>query len=534
MMLLSLFPISIRANEIVYNLSFNNESSVHIEAIFVCDTFQKVIFPSSFANNQNLFNHITNITFSENINLKPSSKENNVIQLEHLHSQLKFEYDVNLNLSPIFYDTFYAPFKKENLVHLIGAAVFAFPDIVNEETSFRININTLPTGWKVYTTYTNPLKVTNSIAVKGVSNLKEALVIFMRKGEHTVLQDTNTSVFLLKDDKLTPKSEIDELVKQCVSVLRKYWRDTDKFYIVNITTFDSLDQGVYYRATCFKNGITVGLSENFDYRSTLAKRILLHEITHNWIGIKLTPEDESKYIWFTEGFTEYIAWEILNKERWITEEEYVNHYNEVLRNVFLSEFRNAPYSKIESDFWNFPGAKDIPYAKGSLFALQMNYLVQKNSQAELWDVLHFLLEQKGMDKETVPITDSILSKAFAYFCKECQFLDLKRQYIDRGNDILLSDKIFGGKYHLKEVPIGQFELGFDWDNNSNIITDVKRESAAYEAGLREGATLLSHSIFFGHPETPVEIKIKYTRRTQSVTFLPQKKEKILVPQFIKN
>ncbi len=64
------------------------------------------------------------------------------------------------------------------------------------------------------------------------------------------------------------------------------------------------------------------------------------------------------------------------------------------------------------------------------------------------------------------------------------------------------------------------------------IANVRRDSAAYEAGLRDGQTVTGGiSIYFGDTSREIELKVKDEHGEKTVKYLPVARERVSVPQF---
>jgi predicted metalloprotease with PDZ domain len=411
-------------------------------------------------------------------------------------------------------------------VHLIGATIFAYPVNSTEQSIFSINIEDIPAKWNFYCTAAQNIYNNSPLIIKGITNLDESLFIISDSNPVNISLDNNP-VYLFSSKYFINSKAIVQLIQQSLLYVREFWNDTDPFYLINVTAFDSLDQGISYKATCVSRGITVGITENFDPASTLTKYLFVHELTHNWIGIKYRPKITTpNFSWFSEGFTDFIAWKILLDNKWITSKEYIDHYNTVIQNIHFSRYKNSSLSKMQNLFWKSNDAKQMAYDKGSLFAFRLNYLInKKNNKYTLKNIFCYI------DKNT-PITISVLSNAVNAIMGKKFFQKYYTEYIEEGHDIKLEKSFFGSEYQLSKISIGKFEIGFNWNDTTNIIIYVKKNSAAYKAGIRKGQKLMAHSIYYNKIDSLVELKIKTNESIKNVSYIPQKQNKIFVPKYI--
>jgi len=76
------------------------------------------------------------------------------------------------------------------------------------------------------------------------------------------------------------------------------------------------------------------------------------------------------------------------------------------------------------------------------------------------------------------------------------------------------------------------ELGFDEaDLKTKQIAHVRPDSAAFEAGLRDGMKLTGYSIYWDNPEREVRIGVLTDAGKQSFRYKPVAKEPVTVPQY---
>ncbi len=106
------------------------------------------------------------------------------------------------------------------------------------------------------------------------------------------------------------------------------------------------------------------------------------------------------------------------------------------------------------------------------------------------------------------------------------------KYIEKGETIVGFKEILGDCVEEYENKTGIFELGFDIDSlRAKVLSGVLRNSAAYDAGVREGQKLIERkSIYLGDPNKSVELTVEENGGKKTISYLPVTKEKIIVPQ----
>jgi predicted metalloprotease with PDZ domain len=107
-------------------------------------------------------------------------------------------------------------------------------------------------------------------------------------------------------------------------------------------------------------------------------------------------------------------------------------------------------------------------------------------------------------------------------------------YIEQGQTILPASNALGPCAMMGAIGVASFELGFDLDAlvSKKIIANVKRESAAYRAGLRDGQAVARRKpIYLGDPDKEIEITVKEGEQEKTIRFYPASPNRTRVPQF---
>jgi predicted metalloprotease with PDZ domain len=81
-----------------------------------------------------------------------------------------------------------------------------------------------------------------------------------------------------------------------------------------------------------------------------------------------------------------------------------------------------------------------------------------------------------------------------------------------------------------EVP----DIGFDVKSliESKVISNLKLNSPAHKAGLREGQKIIAYCIHLGKPNLTINIGIEEEGKYKEISFKPEKIKKI-IPQYVK-
>ncbi|KAF4986781.1 hypothetical protein FDECE_15771 [Fusarium decemcellulare] len=102
--------------------------------------------------------------------------------------------------------------------------------------------------------------------------------------------------------------------------------------------------------------------------------VLAHEMVHNWIiwdvDVDMTADN-----WYPEGWAEYYSLLFLFKLGIISSEEYIKQINHRLSAYYTSPFRLEPLAQVANHTWEFSSAQRLPYRRGFVFALWLDWLI---------------------------------------------------------------------------------------------------------------------------------------------------------------
>jgi predicted metalloprotease with PDZ domain len=146
--------------------------------------------------------------------------------------------------------------------------------------------------------------------------------------------------------------------------------------------------------------------------------------------------------------------------------------------------------------------------------------------------MHDLFEASRKTKQ--PLTAAGFAAAVKKYLPE-DITPKVDKYLING-DLIMPPRSLGGVAELATVEMRSFELGFDFDRfaKEKVVDGVKPDSAAYDAGLRNGQTRASgFSVFYGDTEREIELKVKDAEGEKTVKFVPASKQPIAVPQYKK-
>jgi len=292
----------------------------------------------------------------------------------------------------------------------------------------------------------------------------------------------------------------------------------DRPYLVTASALVA-ESGAHFSGTGKREAFAMAATPNMSLDDL---RILLaHEIFHAWNPARLGQPIGPRGYWLSEGFTDFYARRLLQRERAITPAAFVAAWNTMLREYGVSPAHSMPGAQAAEAFWTDPVAERLPYQRGALLAA-------------LWDQR---LRRQGSGLDTV-----LRAQARAFASKpDASLIDLFTQtmaahgvdarpdiaaYVEQGRPMTLPADLFAPCADLVEVLSPAFDLGFTPkvdDKGVMTVADLRADSSAYRAGLREGMVVVEKlKGVNGDATTLYELRVRSgDGAIQTLSFPPQ-------------
>jgi predicted metalloprotease with PDZ domain len=325
-----------------------------------------------------------------------------------------------------------------------------------------------------------------------------------------------------------------EMVQKIIKVEREFWRDySTPYYLVTLLPLQAPPNVVNTGGSGLTNSFANFATSNGELERF--KDLLAHEYFHNWNSVKLgrLKEPETLLYWFSEGFTDYYAYLLLLRSGLITIDEYLQRYNRLIREYYLSPVREASNQRVLQDFWNDDDVHDLPYRRGFLLATNWNALLRRASDGKnsLDDAMLDMLRAAKQNKPE--LTAEYINEYVSRYAKRSILSDMQR-YVENGALILPEKDAFGPYVQMEMVETPLFELGLDLEalRDKKVIAGVVPDSAAYRAGLRDGQVVVRRSpVYSGDSSKPLGITIMEDGRERTIKYYPASRKTVSVPQF---
>jgi predicted metalloprotease with PDZ domain len=292
-------------------------------------------------------------------------------------------------------------------------------------------------------------------------------------------------------------------VQKVVGMVRTFWHDDNfPYFLVTLSPYDQ-DHGSS-DGSAFTNAFWMFVSRLDSFSGLLPQ--LAHESFHAWdpkrMGSEPTGYSEDLIKWFREGPTEYYAQLLTYKAGELTASEYINSMNIALR--------------------RFPISND-EYVRGRIISLWLDGTIRRESRGQhsLDDVM-FDMVRTGDQPYTL---DRILATAGQYLSPESR--TLLEQAVSHHGDLPAPEHlpILGDCAHASLDDVPTFDLGFDFDRSrsTGTVAGVVENGPAFNAGLRDGQSLLGNSFYKGDPERMARFKVHTDAGDKQIDFYPRGK-----------
>ncbi|EKE01552.1 MAG: hypothetical protein ACD_21C00105G0001 [uncultured bacterium] len=425
---------------------------------------------------------------------------------------------------------------RKDLVHAIGNGIFVIPHALqgsDKKIDFNITWNDIPKDWKTLSSHS----IARSFKfVDTTSKLLHAIYVAGNLRINQIV-DTESPVYLsLYGNFDLPDASITSNLREIIKAQRAFFNDYDfPYYAISIIESDDPSfggTGLYNSFAGYLPNKTMGKYLPNKSGKFLQYIFLAHEHFHNWIGGKIhNNEQEELNYWWTEGFTDYYSRVLALRSGGISLEEFIDECNQILRAYYLSPALNAPNKRIKKDFWRNLDVQKLPYYRGFIFAIYLNYLIKKNNPDNSLDNVMLDLFKNAEHKNfSTPYFEKIV--------KTYVLLGVSNDvsmFINKGKTIELNG--VSRFLPLEKIKMGSYYLGCNRKafNKEHIIKKIDRRSNAYKAGLRNGDKIIEWSSMSWQSEKSPDQIITIKTADKTFEFKPESPyKKNIIYQFKPN
>jgi len=468
---------------------------------------------------------------------------------------IKHEADQNLQLTYRLHETdgrkpagdsgyFYAPSLHDDIFHLIGWSSLAVPLPERNEAGQRtarvkLSWKNLPEDWQSAASFDIDGKT--SLPLNKI--FRTAISAGHFDIESRDISGKALNVVMSGDWGFSQVKFADKL-QQILTALNMAWHDTPVDYQVSLLSLSNIEGGSSITGTGLNHAFAAAGTTNLELEYLTL--FLTHEMTHDWIPNRIgqfprcNDKEENcaaEIYWFSEGFTDYFSLSLLKDNNLMSQSDFMEKTNEILREYYMSPARNVSNTDIQKGFWANPDIERQPYLRGFLLALNWNQDIidTTQNQSTMTDALRDLKDKAQQNGNPLPeLTTEYLTAHFSKWTGRDVAAELK-SYIEKGETIIPTPKSLGACEILSTRPSFNYDLGFDVNPSldSGIFSGVKKTSNAYRAGLRNGMMFLRKVKGGGGDTTrPIVLAVSDADKEMEVSYLPISGNGVDVPQYV--
>ena len=439
---------------------------------------------------------------------------------------------------------FHAPVLKKDVFHLIGFSSLAIPLVEERNTAGQraalVKLNWhLPDNWQSSESFESkaqsPIAFDNLFRTAFTAGEFEAL---SRAIGQKKLKVISTGSWSFSEKQLADKLSF------ILTAMNESWGDRPVDYHVSLLPLAPTNNMSGFTGSALNHAFVASGTENIEL--DFLTKFLTHEITHDWIPLRLghfpnCKDDNTNcaasIYWFSEGFTDFYSLWLLKEYEIITHDNFVKQTNENLITYFLSPARNVTNKNIQEDFWNDPDVERQPYLRGFLLAMNWNYDIFTKSEGTL-DMTDALKALKDKARHNNGILVELTLEYLTSHFNEWTGLDIASQvetHIINGNTIIPNTNALGECFKTQSKPIYIYSLGFDVEASlgTGIFSGVDKDHNSYRAGLRDGMEFTEKVKGGGGDTTqPIVLKVKDNNTLRNISYLPIGEKNVEIPQYI--
>jgi len=289
--------------------------------------------------------------------------------------------------------------------------------------------------------------------------------------------------------------------------------------------------------------------------------LVSHELFHAWNGKRLRPvelgpfdfeaENYTRSLWAVEGFTSYYGDLLVHRAGFSTRKEILKELSKTIENLQTTPARKVqPLDEASFDAWikfyrrdeNTPNSAISYYTKGAVVAFLLDARIRRatDGRRSLDDALRLAYQRYSGDRGYRPeelrrtleeVAGVDLGDWLARAVDTTAELDYTEALDWYGLRFAESDPDKGEKAEKKtdgdstELPAGWLGAETEVQNGRLVVTVVKRETPAYEAGLNVGDEILAIGDYRVPPDG-LDTRLKNYRPGEKATLLVARRERL--------
>lgn len=507
--------------ELSYTFSRGDSTTLRIEVTFTGNNTGSTLLhlPNEWANQKSLYKAISDIkAISPQTAIEPTDKPD-VYQINYKSgAPVSFSYLLHKDWhGPLKYPLYFRPVIQRDFFYFEGYSGLVYPELA-DTTKIKCHLFYKGFAKDDFIGSSFFANASEGRFTVGLSDLLNSIFCagkfrsktFGDKGHEIVVALTGSPAFNDED----AFSDISKIIL----AERHFWNDNGPAYY--FTLFLPLyDQGntggtAHYHAFSLFQSVELGLSGNL-------LPMIAHEYFHNWLGLGLQmPEPDEPYKWFSEGFTEYYAYKMLNGLGIVTEKEFLAQTNAKIKDYFLSPYFGIDSKALIGRYWENSEIKVLSYNRGFVQAFLLDSRIAEKSHRSLDELLHKLYQKSA---PSMIFSTHLFDGLVKRYSDQQTIAAIK--LANEGKNEALTQLLFTSKrYQTDTLNVDKvFDLGFDYvaSKATGKVIGLTAGSNAAKAGLVENMQLTGkYSIWFNNTEKPALIGVKTNGEEKFIQYIP--------------
>ncbi|MGZ8347594.1 MAG: hypothetical protein ACXWUP_10845 [Allosphingosinicella sp.] len=316
-----------------------------------------------------------------------------------------------------------------------------------------------------------------------------------------------------------PPFAIDALAERIARLYRTmsaFFGDEDSTYRVFIRQHPYRGQGGTALARSFMFGYHAPSRPGVDE----LQELLAHEMAHNWPSLEGEHGDTA---WYSEGAAEYYSLVFAFRAGLLDRAGLLREINQRAYGYYTHPFRGLTNAEAAARFWSDPFVQQVPYGRGFLYLARTDAGIRAATagRRSLDDVVREL-RARQLSERPYGIPQWL----------ELVAAEIGREPAERDYRRMVSGEAIppGGAFAPCFAPVSEpqpvFDLGFARRslNDDATVQELRADSNAARAGLREGDRILDHSdlkLVTPDPAARMTLRIRRGDGEQAISYVPR-------------
>lgn len=317
-----------------------------------------------------------------------------------------------------------------------------------------------------------------------------------------------------------PPFAIDTLaarITRLYETMSTFFGDDDSTYRVFVRQHPYRGQGGTALARSFMFGYHPPSRPTIDE----LQELLAHEMAHNWPSMQGEHGDTA---WYSEGTAEYYSLVFAYRAGLLDRAGLMREINQRAFNYYTHPFRALTNVEAAQRFWSDPFVQQVPYGRGFLYLARTDAAIRAASggRRSLDDVVREIRRRQEADEPYgIPEWLQLVGA-------EIGGEQAERDYQSMTSGAAVAPAgAFAPCFTAVSDPQPIFDLGFARSslNDSATVRELRTDSNAARAGLREGDTILDYTDLkelTADPAAQMTMRIRRGAEEHTITYLPRR------------